>query len=170
MMRRKALVVCSSLLLLAGVALSPSCGTARRQVSYGPDSVSQVTVSQADVSPSIVLLEDRVWTFSQTHPEGFTLDIRTMTEPTRGVSVAYAETQDSHSRESLPQVLAHALAHDGYVGGWKEDATGLYYFDSVRLFPEDSLAAAIAFGRQNHQLAIYVISTGEEISLEAPAP
>ena len=29
-------------------------------------------------------------------------------------------------------------------------------------------AAAIAFGRQNHQLAIYVISTGEEISLEAP--
>ena len=166
-MGRKTLVVCSSLLLLAGTALSPSCGTVR-QATGGRDVVSQAVVSQADVTLAEGLLEDRVWTFSQTHPEGFTLDIRTMTEPARGVSVAYAETQDSHSRENLPQVLAHALAHDGYVGGWKEDATGLYYFDSVRLFPEDSLAAAIAFGRQNHQLAIYVISTGEEISLEAP--
>ena len=110
-------------------------------------------------------LEDQVWTFSQSHPDGFTLNIRTMTEPTEGISVAYAATQNSHSRKDLPQVISHSLSHSGYVGGWKESDTGLYYFDSSRLFPEDSLQAAIQFGLQNHQLSIYVISTGEEIDL-----
>ena len=34
---------------------------------------------QTDVSA----ISDKVWAYSQTHPDGFTLDIRTMTEPTR---------------------------------------------------------------------------------------
>ena len=33
---------------------------------------------------------DAVWEFSQSHPDGFTLDIRTMTEPTEGIAVSYA--------------------------------------------------------------------------------
>ena len=108
---------------------------------------------------------DRVWAIGQKNPDGFTVDIRTMKQPTEGVSVAYAETQNCHSKEDLEKVIGHSLSHDGYVGGWLESSTGLYYFDSVRLFPEDSLSAAIDFGRQNGQEAIYVLSTGEEISL-----
>ena len=117
------------------------------------------------VKADVETLSERLWTFSQTHPDGFTVDVRTMAEPTEGISVAYAETQNSFSRESLLKVVSHALTHDGYVGGWKEDASGLYYFDSVRLFPEDSLRAALAFARENHQHAVFVLSTGEEIQL-----
>ena len=67
---------------------------------------------------SITLISDKVWTFSQSHPDGFTLDIRTMTEPTEGIAVSYAETQNSHSRDQLDKVVSHALCHDGHVGGW----------------------------------------------------
>jgi hypothetical protein len=140
----------AALAVAFALSFTASCGTARQQSA-------SVGVEDA--------ITERVWIFSQTHPDGFTLDIRTMTEPTHGVSVAYAQTQNSHSRKDLPKVVSHSLTHDGYIGGWKESDTGLYYFDSVRLFPEDSLQAAITFALENEQLAIYVLSTGEEIDL-----
>ena len=119
-------------------------------------------------SPSVKQIEaitDQVWMFSQSHPEGFTLDIRTMTEPTEGIAVSYAETQGSHSREQLPKVVTHALSHDGYIGGWLSSEDSLYYFDSTRLFPEDSLDAAMQFGKDNGQYAVYILSPGTEIVL-----
>ena len=133
-----------SILLILGLLLS--CGTPRRLSKAG--------------------LADAVWTFSQTHPDGFTLDIRTLTEPTEGISVAYAATQNSHGREALDAVVSHATAHEGFVGGWLDPSDSLYYFDSVRLFPEDSLEAAVNFGKANFQKAIYMLSTGEEIILK----
>ena len=132
-----------SVLLL--LSLLQACGTPRR-------------LSKAS-------LADAVWTFSQTHPDGFTLDIRSLTEPANGISVAYATTQNSHGREALDAVVSHATAHEGFVGGWLDTADSLYYFDSVRLFPEDSLEAAVNFGKANFQKAIYRLSTGEEILL-----
>lgn len=111
-------------------------------------------------------LADAVWTFSQTHPDGFTLDVRKMTEPREGISVAYWATQDSHGRQALDAVVSHATTHDGFVGGWLDPSDSLYYFDSVRLFPEDSLEAAVNFGKANLQKAIYKLSTGEEIILK----
>jgi len=80
--------------------------------------------------------------------------------------VSYAATQDNHSRESRPFVVEHALSHDGYVGGWLDTESGIYYFDSTKLFPEDQRDAAIAFGVENGQHYAYVISTGEEIKIE----
>lgn len=109
---------------------------------------------------------DAVWTYSLTHPDGFTLELTTMTEPARGLCVAYEATQSSHSRSSLDAVVAHAAAHDGFVGGWMDARDSLYYFDSVRVFPEDSLAAALRFGRAQHQKALFRLSTGEEILCE----
>jgi len=111
-------------------------------------------------------MADSVWTFSQTHPDGFTVDIRTMNEPAEGISVAYAATQSSHGRHALDAVVSHATAHDGFVGGWLDPSDSLYYFDSVRIFPEDSLEAAVNFGKANFQKAIFKLSTGEEIVLE----
>ena len=134
----------STLLLLLSVLFS--CGTPRRLSKES--------------------LADAVWTFSQSHPDGFTLDVRKMTEPREGISVAYWATQDSHGRQALDAVVSHATTHDGFVGGWLDPSDSLYYFDSVRLFPEDSLEAAVNFGKANFQKAIYMLSTGEVIILK----
>ena len=110
---------------------------------------------------------DKVWTYSQTHPEGFTIDLRTMTEPVEGICVAYAATQNSHSRDQLPYVVSHALSHNGYVGGWLNTSDSLYYFDSDRIFPEDSLAAALRFAKENGQISVFVLSTYTEILVDS---
>ena len=109
---------------------------------------------------------DWVWTYSQTHPEGFTVDIRERKVPTEGISVAYAATQDRHSKDDLDFVVSHALAHDGYVGGWRNSEDSLYYFDSVRIFPENTPEEAASFALENGQLAAYVLSTGEEVWID----
>jgi hypothetical protein len=123
----------------------------------------------AEEAEQIEEIVNRVWAFSQTHPDGFTLNIRTMEEPTKGIAVAYAATQGSHSREALDAVVEHALANGGYVGGWLDNTDGQFYFDSVRLFPEDQLEAAKQFAIENDQLAFFVISTGTEIRLDGQA-
>ena len=110
-------------------------------------------------------ISDQVWAYSQSHPDGFTLDIRTMQEPKEGVAVSYEATQGSHSRKQLSRVVKHALGHNGLVGGWLDTADGSYYFDSSRLFPEDSLEAAILFGKSNGQKSVYVLSSGTEIPI-----
>ena len=110
-------------------------------------------------------LADSLWTYGQTHPDGFTINISTWKEPTEGITVAYEATQNHHDRADLEKVLSHAKSHNGHVGGWLNSEDGLFYFDSVRLFPEDSLGAAINFGKANHQDAVYKLSTGQEIRL-----
>jgi hypothetical protein len=110
-------------------------------------------------------LADAVWEFGQSHPEGFTLNIRKMTEPEEGIAVSYAATQGSHSRKQLENVVWHSLRHDGYVGGWLDKKSGLYYFDSTRLYPEDELKEAIQFGTVNGQRYVYVLSTGTSVKI-----
>lgn len=119
---------------------------------------------------SLSALADRVWAFGQAHPDGFTIDVRTMAVPTEGIAVSYAATQNSHSREALEGVIDHALRHDGYAGGWYNPENGLYYFDSTRLFPEDCLADALRFGRENGQHSVYILSTGTEVPVDAGTP
>ena len=115
---------------------------------------------------NVAAIADKVWAFSQTHPDGFTLDIRTMAEPTEGIAVSYAETQNSHSRNQLGKVVSHALSHDGFVGGWLNTADGLYYFDSTKLFLENKLGDAIRFGKENCQHSVFILSTFTDIPVE----
>ena len=136
-------------LLLLGV---PSCGTAGK-----------------GAGTSVASLSESVWRYGQDHPDGFTLDIRTMESPSEGVSVAYEATQGTHRRRDIPKVIRHALSHEGFVGGWMEAGTGDYFYDSVRLFPEDSLDAALDFARMNRQKAVYVLSEEREIAIEGKA-
>lgn len=140
------------ILLLLAFLLVFSCGTLRR-------------APRQDLT-----LADSLWSYSQAHPDGFTLYLASWTEPAAGISVAYEDTQNCHDRGGLDYVVRHAQSHDGYVGGWLNTEDSLYYFDSVRLFPEDSLSAAISFGKAHHQYAVYVISSGEEIRLVAEVP
>lgn len=116
----------------------------------GNDSAEQDKVSA---------LVEEIWTLSQNRPDGFTLDIRTMTEPTVGISVGYYETTNSCSRDQLEDVVRHAIHHDSHVGGWLDPTDSTYYFDSVRLFPESSLEEAIQFGKENNQYSAYILSS-----------
>ena len=124
--------------------------------------ISLAFLCAAALSCGTARLADRVWSYRETHPEGFTLEINTWKEPQEGISVAYESTQNHHDRADLRRVVRHARSHSGYVGGWRNAEDSLYYFDSVRLFPEDSLEAAIDFGKANHQDAVYRLSTGQE--------
>ena len=135
------------------------CGTA----SFASCSSNK---DKATEQSSITTIADKVWAFSQTHPDGFTIDIRTMTEPTEGIAVSYAATQNSHSRDQLDKVVSHALNHDGYVGGWFNSEDGLYYFDSTKLFPENDLKGAIQFGKENGQHSVFILSTYTDIPLD----
>ena len=109
---------------------------------------SQKAVSDQD-------LEAAIWVMSKTYPEGFTFDINTLQHPKEGLYVSYKATQNHFSRKSLRDVIKHARAHQNVVGGWRDPETGHYYFDSNRCFPEDSLAAALAFARENGQRTVY---------------
>lgn len=123
-----------------------------------------------NVQESPEAIAERIWNLSQFRPDGFTVDVRTMEMPTEGIAVAYAATQGCHSREDLTRVVRHAFEHGGHVGGWYDSESGLYFFDSTRLFPEDQLDEALQFARDNGQLAVYVLSTGEEIRLDQKIP
>ena len=146
---RKILIQWFSVAMICGIVLS-SCFSKRELVKY----------DQIDA------LSDQVWTYSLSHPDGFTMDLNTMTTPTEGIVVAYAATQGCHSREKLNYVISHAMIHEGIVGGWLDVTDSLYYFDSSRIFPEDSLEAAKKFGIENGQTAIFLISEGKEIRLK----
>ena len=115
---------------------------------------------------NISVIADKVWAFSQTHPDGFTIDIRTMTEPTEGIAVSYAATLNSHSRDQLDMVVSHALQHEGYVGGWYNSEDGLYYFDSTKLYPENDLKGAVLFGKENGQHSVFILSTYTDVPLD----
>ena len=104
-----------------------------------------------------------IWQYGQEHPDGFTVDVRTLAAPEKGIAVSYAATLGCATLEDLEAVVLHALEHDGYAGGWLNPADGRYYFDSTRLFPEDDLDAALAFALENGQTSVYVLSTGEDI-------
>lgn len=122
--------------------------------------------TKEDSPDRVTAISDAVWSFSQENPDGFTLDIRSMSVPKEGIAVSYAATQGSHSREKLDFVVRHALQHDGYVGGWLNTENGLYYFDSTRLFPEDKLADALKFGKDNGQTSAFILSLQADVPIE----
>ena len=122
--------------------------------------------TKEDSQDRVTAISDAVWSFSQANPDGFTLDIRSMSVPKEGIAVSYAATQGSHSREKLDFVVRHALQHDGYVGGWLNTENGLYYFDSTRLFPEDKLADALKFGKNNGQTSAFILSLQADVPIE----
>ena len=98
-------------------------------------------------------LFDAILEIAGKNPDGFTVDLTTLKEVTKGISVAYLETQDSFGEEGLKRVLKHALVHEKKVGGWLNEENGQFYFDSIRIFT--NMDEAIRFGRENKQLAIF---------------
>ena len=141
------------------LAILTICGTA----SFASCSSNE---DNATEQSNITTIADKVWAFSQTHPDGFIINIRTMTEPTEGIAVSYAATQNSHSRDQLNKVVRHALQNEGYVGGWFNSEDNLYYFDSTKLFPENDLKGALLFGKENGQYSVSILSTYTDIPID----
>lgn len=109
-----------------------------------------------------------VWIHSASHPDGFTLDLTNKTSVTSGIVAAYEETQNSFGKESLRKVITHSLSHENIVGGWFNTTNSSYYFDSSIVFSDTSLAEAITFARENHQLAIYDLTHDSTIIITYP--
>ena len=97
-----------------------------------------------------------IFEIAKQNPDGFTVDLTTLKKVTKGISVAYLETQDSFGEEGLKRVLNHAEMHEKKVGGWLNEENQEFYFDSVRIFT--NLEEAKRFGRENKQIAIFDIS------------
>lgn len=108
-------------------------------------------------------LKGAIVEIARMNPDGFTVDLTTLKKVTKGISVAYLETQDSFDEEGLNRVLSHALAHDKKVGGWLNEENGKFYYDSIRIFTD--LEKAKSFGRENNQIAIFNLTTLELIKL-----
>ena len=70
------------------------------------------------------------------NPDGFTVDLTTLKKVTKGISVAYIETQDCFGDNGLERVLKHALVNGKKVGGWLNEENGQFYFDSIRIFTD----------------------------------
>lgn len=111
------------------------------------------------------ILARQVKEYAQLHPAGFTIHIPDWTVPTTGIVVSYAKKNNSYNEQDVPSVIEHALHHDSIVGGWYHEEQNIYFYDSNRIFPEDSLEAAIAFGIANEQIAIYILSRDSTIYL-----
>ena len=57
-------------------------------------------------------LFEAILKIADANPDGFTVDLTTLKKVTKGISVAYLETQDSFGEEGLKRVLNHALMHE----------------------------------------------------------
>lgn len=109
------------------------------------------------------VMKESIKEMANQNPLGFTVDLTTLKKVTGGISVAYLETQNSFGDEGLEKVLQHAITHDKKVGGWLDEDSGYFYFDSVRIFTNPE--AAIQFGRENKQIAIFDITNLRLIKL-----
>jgi hypothetical protein len=95
--------------------------------------------------------------------DGFTYDLRLKKLIIGGFVSAYDATQNSFETTDLENVINHAQQHDNVVGGWYDSETGLFYFDSCKVF--DNLDDAISFGKAQNQIAIYDLDKLIEVRL-----
>ena len=112
-----------------------------------------------------------IWAMGQMYPEGFTIDINTLKQPTEGIMVSYAATQNSFDKKSIAAVVKHARAHDGLVGGWYNPENGKYYFDATRCFPGHQRQVQLrAKGLPHHIRLRYGFFDGRPVRPHAPVP
>lgn len=96
---------------------------------------------------------------------GFTVNAATLEPVAAGYAVAVEDTQNSFGVVGAYRVAEYVCEHSeiNAVGGWYDSESGKYYLDATVIFSD--LESAKAFARANHQLAIFNLSTFEEIRL-----
>ena len=108
-------------------------------------------------------LLEAIQQIAEQNPEGFTVDLTTLKKVTKGISVAYLETQNSFGDEGLKRVLEHAERYEKTVGGWLNEDDGYFYYDPVKIYLNRE--EAIRAGRENKQIAIFDLGNLELIKL-----
>lgn len=104
-----------------------------------------------------------ILTIAKANPYGFTYSLKTNSFVKYGFVVAFEETQNCFGLEGLQRVLEHASKHEMIIGGWLNSENKEYYFDSCKVFKNRK--AAIEFGIENKQIAIFDLTNLEEIKL-----
>lgn len=99
------------------------------------------------------------------NPEGFTFNLKTMSMQVSGYAVACKETKNSFGHDGLNAVVDYCDAHRDVacIGGWLDQASGLYYYDATIIV--DSLQDAIEIGKLNEQIAIFDLNTFQEVRI-----
>ncbi len=95
----------------------------------------------------------------------FSYDLRGRAFVDTGIVAAYRATQESERFSDLPDVVRHALDHEGIIGGWRDPETGRFYFDSCRVFTD--AGSAIRFAIAQKQRSIFNLNRNEEIPVNA---
>ena len=65
-----------------------------------------------------------IWAMGQMYPDGFTVSLDSLRQPTKGLAVSYYETQNMFDKKNIPAVIKHARAHENMVGGWYDPEEG----------------------------------------------
>ena len=111
------------------------------------------------MNPSMDLI-DRIRSIAE-RKSRFSYDIRSRAFVDMGIVAAYRSTQNSDDLADLPEVVQHALLHEGIIGAWRDPESGKIYYDSCRLFTDPQ--NALAFARAQQQRSIYNINRMQEI-------
>ncbi|MFI3314471.1 MAG: hypothetical protein R3Y04_02240 [Rikenellaceae bacterium] len=111
--------------------------------------------NQDDDQDSVSAIVDSVWEYSINNPDGFTVEIPSLNTPTSGLAVGYYIGQENVGKESLTDVVNHALNNGKFVGGWLDTEDGQYYFDSICIFEDGAHDEAEQFAIDNQQRAYY---------------
>lgn len=121
---------------------------------------------QAQGDISIEDIVEDVWSYSLENPDGFTVEIPAIEVVTNGFSVGYYIGEEHIGKESLTDVVTHALENGKVVGGWLDSSSGVYYFDSVAIFDDSQQDEAHQFAIDNNQVAYYDLTNGVTIYVE----
>ena len=106
----------------------------------------------------------KVQRIAKMYKDGFTLNLYNFDLITEGFAVAYKETQNSHSLESINNCIDHALKHDKIVGGWYNSENLTYYYDSVKVFKSEE--DALKFAKENDQIAYFNLNLGITVNVK----
>lgn len=91
----------------------------------------------------------------------FTYDLRAGCQVYEGVVAVYRTEDGKDHFATLAEAVAHALANDGIIGGWKDPATREIIYDSCRLFTDQ--LNAVRFAKQQDQKAVYNLTRDREV-------
>lgn len=108
-------------------------------------------------------VREQIEHIAQQNPKGFTYSFFKETFVKEGFIVAFEDTQNSHDFSSLDKIIEHAENNCGIIGGWLNTEDGKYYFDSCKVIYDK--AEAIEFGKAQNQIAIFDMTTKQEIKL-----
>lgn len=99
------------------------------------------------------------------NPSGYTVDAHSLLPVTAGYAVAVADTQNSFGTEGLKAVVefVRRTPDVNAFGGWRDESTGLFYYDAVIIV--DDLNKALEIAREHQQIAFFDLANLTEIRL-----